>query len=500
MKNMKKLFALLVAVVMVFAMTTVASAAATGSITVSNAAIGERYTIVKLFDATATGNADGSIYYTGTIPTELADYFETKNTNDEGNAVDPYIVAKKDLDLENSATIEAFKAWANDQDTGTTRVAEGNTVTFSGLDYGYYIVVSSMGAAVTIDSTNPDATVYDKNSNSPILTKTVDDANVYIGQTVTYTLTVKTVNVIGRGEDSEIVTKYVIKDTLPDWLDDVTVTDIKIDGNAQTVQQFDTDKKIEIGWADKGTDTYTSKYMNGVKIEITYTAKVTEKATVDGDGNKNTMEVTLESTPGDDSPDPWNERWETSTRIYTYAAMIKKVDENDTALAGATFAIKGLTVSGDNGLYVVTAYDETESATNGTTMKTDANGKLIIKGIPSDVTFKLTEMKAPDGYNKLTGPVNLNAQTINETVTTSSTTIYYDANGEETTTETDNSKTTIIYNTKLDKNPIKVVNHSGSELPSTGGIGTTIFYVVGGLLVVGAAIVLISKKRMSKEA
>ena len=510
MKTIKRISCLLLALALMMALSVTAFAqdvdsgkGGSASITVKNASKGETYKVVKLFDASVTGNEDGSIVYTGTIPESLSSYFEKING---------YIQVKANAkDAEGNLTAEAvsaLKAWAEAQNADVSAKSAGGELVFKNLPYGYYVITTTQGAAITVDSTNPNALVYDKNAKEPGITKTVDDADVYIGQKVTYTTTADTSNYLGTGASAEIVTQYVIEDTLPAFLTDVTVTSITIDGVAYTVggavPQFVTvdghaNKAIVIPWADKTDGKYVSLYDNGAQIVITYTATVTAQAVVDGNGNTNEVILTPYTTPDDGTtPDPWEETWKDDEVIKTYAAALKKVDENGAALAGAKFAANGLTVTGSKGNYTVTAFDP-KATTLGTVMETDDNGHLVIKGLPSDATLTVTETEAPAGYNKLATPISLTPTVINETVTVTSTTTYYDADGKETAEVTNSSTTVISYNEKLKTAAYTVENHKGVELPSTGGIGTTIFYVLGSVLLVGAAVLLITKKRMSAQ-
>ena len=512
---MKKIFALLIAMVMVLGMSTAVFAQTVPSdatqqtgkakITISNASKGETYKIAKLFNATVsvmeTEGESNSIAYTGDIPESLSAYF-TKD--DAGN-----ISAVAGLDLSNTTVQSALKTWAEAHVTAQA-VSDGSTLEFLNLDYGYYIITTTQGETLlTVDSTKPNATVIDKNTTPPVNnpTKKADDKNVYIGQTVTYTVTFGTAN---YDENAKQIVEYKIEDTLPAYLTDVTVTSIKViesaaveddpdteaDESAAEVStdltslgaNFATAKAITIPWANNGTNLYK----NGSTIEIIYTAKVGAQAAIDGNGNKNKVTITYTTDDGT----PHQDTTVVEETIYTYAAALQKIDENKKPLAGATFAANGLTVSGTAGDYIVTAYDK-ESTTPGTTMECDAQGQLVIRGLPSDETLTITEIAAPNGYNKLTNTETLTPVIVGEEITSSEKTIYYDENGKVTSEETETSYTKNTYNVNLLKEAKQILNQKGTELPSTGGIGTTIFYIIGAILVIGAGVVLVTRRRMN---
>lgn len=498
--KMKKLIAMLLALMMIMSLSTTAFAqtvdsddGGSASITIENASKGETYKIVKIFDATVTGTENGSIAYTGEIPEALASVF----TKDSAGNIS---VAEGVTD---EAVVTAVTAWANTAIATAEATSDGTTLTFTGLQYGYYAVLSSQGAVVTIDSTNPNATVYDKNTKEPTLSKTVNDSDVDIGQTVTYTVKATTANYLGEGANAEIVTQYVITDTLPAFLSDVTVTSITIGGAEYKVDgavpQFNSNNQITIPWAEKDTDGhYASLYANGAEIVITYTAKVTAQATIDGAGNKNEVTLTPYTTPDDSTPpDPWEKSWKDDEIIYTYAAALQKVDENKKPLAGAKFAAMGLTVEKvSDGVYRVVSYDSS-STEYGTEMETDAQGQLVILGLSTDSKLTVKETAAPAGYNKLVDTTTMTPVKTGEEIKATETTIYYDANGNVTDQETSISYTKTTYNVNLLKTAIVVINQAGTELPSTGGMGTTMFYVFGAILMIGAAVLLVTKKRMA---
>ena len=192
--------------------------------------------------------------------------------------------------------------------------------------------------------------------------------------------------------------------------------------------------------------------------------------------------------------------------------MRRKKTDGTAALAGAKFAFYGLVVEKTaDGVYTVvsydpTAYDTTEGATQdtsklGTEMEVDANGKLYIVGLGENVTLKGVETVAPDGYNKLETEVTLTPQVLETEVFKATETRYYDADGNLVSTEASSSSSKSVTKNleELDAQGVEVVNQQGTELPSTGGIGTTIFYIIGAILVIGAGIVLVTRRRMNVQ-
>ncbi len=478
-----------------------------GSITIQNAAKGEEYSVVKIFGATITGDATATadasgIAYTGDIPNDLASFFEKDST---GNII------RKSTATDDAALIAAVQAYAKKQSATASAVSDGSELTFQGLDYGYYAVISTQGATVTIDSLRPNATVKDKNSKEPSAVKKVNGKDVdsaSIGETVTYTATFDTANYIGDGDDAWQVKSYTISDTLPEFLTDVAITGVKIVQTAvaadkETYPDVDlsstytafTDKKIIIPWVDNDNK---SLYKNGSKIELTYTAKITSTVNINT-ANTNTVSI----TPNKDKEgnQPHTENWHDDAVVKTYGTALKKVDDSTPAkpLKGAKFAVNGLTVEpvdGEPGVYRVVSYNAT-STTAGTEMSTNDDGKLYIIGLKEGSSLTTTETKAPEGYNKLTESISLTPQVLEETLYETSGERVYDAAGNLVSESSETTTTTTVTKnyTMLDENAVTVQNKKGTELPSTGGIGTTMFYVIGGALVIGAGVVLAARKK-----
>ena len=509
---MKKILALVIALMMVLATMSVFAQekaldpadADNASITIMNPANGETYTLYKLFDATvdmttATGDpaVTDNIAYQGTIPESLSAYFETI-TGADGST--DYVKLKDDADVD--ALFEALETWAESATATVSEESNGDeTLAFTGLPYGYYVVLTThkdtttSKAAITVDSTRPNAQIYDKNETQIINEGKESNGESYsIGDTITYTAKFLTTNYTGSGADAKKVYKYVIEDTLPEFLSDVKITSITIGGDPwPDAPTTFTNKQITIPWVDATDDS--SLYANGAEIVVTYTATLTSTVNVNA-GNKNTISI----TPYDKDDEPSEEPFEESNEITTYAAAIKKTDGTK-ALAGAKFKAYGLTVEKTaDGIYTVVSYDS-KSTELGTEMSTDADGKLYIIGLGEDVKLSVVETEAPAGYNKLEDATAVPAQVLETEVYKESGTRYYDANGnlvaEESSSTT--SKTVEKNLDELDAKGIEIVNEAGAQLPATGGIGTTIFYVAGSLMALAAAILLVTRRRMHNE-
>ena len=270
-----------------------------------------------------------------------------------------------------------------------------------------------------------------------------------------------------------------------------------------------------------------SLYNSDVTIVVDYWMILDDDAIVDDPGNKNfgqygwspvdnkddNNKPKKPENPSDtDKPDK-KEKVDEAT-VYTFALAWVKTDDKANQLAGAKFQLPFYvkTTKDNNGAYVYGGTTAGDGLTNEVTTTTDS-AVITIKGVLQG-TYSITETEAPDGYNKLAAPFDVEAKKTGEGVTTKTkTTIWLDAQGNVTKEESE--KVTIIeYNTDVDsfnnattEDPEEksvpvyqfdpIVNKKGTELPSTGGIGTTIFYVIGAILVLGAGILLVTRRRMN---
>lgn len=480
MKHARKLASLLLALVMVFALATTAFAdetgttTTTGTITVVNPIAGQTYTAYKIFDVVYD---EAKEHYSYTLDVDSPWYLMVPNyANSRGTLVRTPMkdTGKWSITIKDGFSPADFASFleANLERTGAvgvplTRDENSGTVSATGLDLGYYLVTSTTGALCNLTTTNPTATIHDKNDMP--FEKEADKTNVDVGQPVNYTVT-------GKVPDSTGFTTYTyeIADTMSDGLtfnrDSLTV---KV-GSADVTNVAE---KCTITY-DATTAPNTFKVSINVKnctvgdaITVTYAATVNEKAIAKIATNRATLTY---------SNDPTDSTKTTTTppqeqKVYSSKIVINKfeTDKPDVKLPNAEFVLCKDRVAEEDGASFKYFYkwNETdkkvewvEDKKNATTKITDENGAASFDGLANG-TYYLFESKAPAGYNQLEEPY--------EVVVTGG------------TTETELSVTA------------NVANSTGTLLPSTGGMGTTVFYVLGFVLVMGAVVLLVTKKRMS---
>ena len=451
MKNMKKIIALLLATVMVMAMGISVFAAGTGSITItpptgvpSDATI--TYKVYKVFDADGNGTAISYKLVSG------------KQTAPNGFTVDTagnvtYSGTSTTGEL-TQADIDAIAAYVTEADlVATVTSTGGNAAVAENLPNGYYYITTTTGTVVTIDTTNTNVEVDDKNK-IPGVDKKITGASSYdengkkalaqVGTQVEFTATVT----VGKGQIG-----YVFKDTMTSGLtyvaDSLTVTGIPAAGYTVVTAAG---QNIEV----KFDDTEIAKLAENAEIVLKYKATITENALND-DPENNTATISYgENSQYTSEP--------VKTEVYNAQFTVTKKDEDGKALKGAGFVIKnaeGKYYKLDNGVVTwVASEDEADEHVSD-----DQGAVAPFTGLANG-TYTLVEKTVPSGYNKA-------------------------ADSTFTVAEHDYTETNL-------QQKADVENKSGSELPATGGIGTTMFYVVGSILVIGAAVVLISRRRMTR--
>lgn len=479
MKLIKKIAAMLFAFAMVFSMGSNVKAAGTGKITISPANPNEEYKIYKILKLESYDETKKLYSYTKTgdqwdhfIDSAVIDGYLTINT-------DGYVTfsttKNSPEDVREFARQALAYATTNNITATSTKTTGANddSATINGLDLGYYLVGSTVGALCSLDTTNPEVTVRDKNEAPTVEKKIAKDGHTEnlvpnnsanIGEQVVYQTTIN----VKPGAKN-----YVLHDTMDSHLDfDGIIQAHLSDGTNLTIADFVVQKgpadkcTFDISFTDVFYNNYRSKIDDGTitKIIFQYSATVKDDAVV-----KQEMKNTTHLTYGDNNTT--TEDSETITK--TFGIPVFKYTGNNEALAGAKFilstdpdceestAIKFTRNSEDK-----YRYDKTGTAT----LESLSTGRIDIEGLKAG-TYYLKETKAPDGYNLLKkvqiieigedGSIKLNGDAIT--------------------------------------GDVKVMNNSGIELPSTGGMGTTLIYLAGIVLVVLSGYVLISKRRASTK-
>ena len=473
MKTAKKFASLLLVMVMVFAMATTAFAAEDkGTIIVDNPVADQTYTAYKIFDVTYSGSN-----YSYTIKT-TSEWYSTVQTyaGTEGNGLTltgvagdttTFVVSTTDA-FSAPAFANALKA-AMSGKTGTTLTADGTTVKATNLDLGYYFVTSTNGALCNLTTTDPTVTIHDKNDIP--FNKVDDKESVDVGEIVTYTITGKVPDYTGFTTYT-----YLITDTMSEGLTfqkNVNVTVGGTDVTSACTITYDKDNN-----ANKFTVSIPVKsYTIGAEIKVTYTAVVNENAVAKIENNAATL--TYSNDPIDTSKTTTTP--EDRETVYSAKVVINKYvkDSNNEKLAGAKFVLyKEVKTDGsDTTTKDYYKWNDTAKKVEWTTSKadatvktTDANGAAAFDGL-KDGTYYREEVKAPAGYNLLKDPaeVVVNGASANAA---------------------NLSSLTVTGN---------IENSSGAELPETGGMGTTIFYVLGSVLILAAVVLLVTRKRMSSR-
>lgn len=487
---------MLVAIVLVLAMSVPAFAAVqTGTITIKSAdnvsVNGKTFDAYKILDAEAVDTADLSKGVVYTIPEAMQSFYDTEFGGADGKATVEEVTNGLNAIKDDSDALQAFakkalaaaKAAVIAPETATGAADEA---VFNDLPFGYYVIEDKGTAkpisALMLETTSQEVTLKadkpsiekkidgDKDSDSTT-TGLVDYNTAAIGEKVPYVLTSKVPDMTGYTSYT-----YTVTDTFSDGLtfnNDVKVT---IDGNDYADFTVNQDGQTVTITFNNFIDL---KAQAGDEIKITYSATVNEDAIVGVEGNPNKVNLKYSNNPNDSS---LTETTPDDT-VYTYVVdlAINKVDENEAPLAGAEFEVRD---SDDNVI---------ATGTSGADGKVTFTWTEGIKGLKDGETYTIVETKAPAGYTKAADIV-FTVTCTDPTDISLSTDCEWVSNNENVTFEKTETAEVDDYFT------VTVVNKTGSLLPETGGMGTTMFYVLGSLLVVGAAILLVTKKRMAYEA
>lgn len=493
MKLIKKIAAIMFAFMMVVSMSCNVKAddattptTGEGKITINNAIPKQTYKLYRLLDLESYSvNEDGQ-KENGNYSYKPASKWKTFLEGDGIRDVyftfeNGYASWKKDANVETFAKLaiehaNKENAVIKPEETEVAAAAiEGNnisTVTFKNLPLGYYLVDSSVGSLCGLDTAVKEVTIDEKNGVPSVEKKVSNSENGTFGESSTAsigdTVYFKTTITAQQGAQN-----YVLHDKMTDGLKFNGKVEVKkgespVATSNYTLKTsgFNDDCTFEIEFGQ----TFCDDLQKDEKITVTYSATLNENAVIGNDANTNTNKTLL--SYGDSQ-----KTTEVTTNTKTFKMDVFKYTENRNdktkkdGLAGAVFTLKK---EGETNTinFVREKTDETNgdvyrvAKTGNANITTNKSGKFTIKGLSAG-TYKLEETKQPAGYNKLSGPV---------------------------TVVIDNVGNVTVDGANAD--PVKVLNKTGTVLPSTGGMGTTMIYLIGGALVLGSGVVLATKRRV----
>lgn len=558
MKNLRRTIVLMLAVLMTLTFAVPVFAADNkATITITNATIGKQYTAYKIFDATIDGKGNIAYQYNGSVEWDNENGYFVMDAAGNITATD----AAKDKD--GYLTTGAVEFLATLKGTAAKSVkAEAETILMTDLEYGYYYIETNNGAAVMVDSTNPDAVVYDKNQKTdfdkkiiigyeedgtPILA-TFNTANV--GEKVLYQITIDAANYNGKN----YITNYYVYDKLDEALtfnDDieVSVNGNKLAKNAFTVvsgkDAGDFAFKINIPWVDKDGKFLYNKTKS--TIIVTYSATVNELVKtaapmVNGATYYFNDLPTPPDRPNERILDPNPDIPYKTTMTYSTELKIAKVDAKGNALTKAKFKISGDSYSislvnkkvfEEVGTQTGTHYmlKDGEFTKDDPILKdyTDEHGVLVKANIDrydsAEKKYALVEKITKDtekssivsegwvdkdGFLSFTG-LGEGDYLITELVAPDGFNLLQNPIAVKITFDEVTRKFKAQYkeintageliNAVVTDGTISfnVVNNAGTELPATGGKYTAVFMTLGTVLFLGMGVMLVAKKRLYNE-
>ena len=550
MKHLKKIAGLLLAVVMMFVMSVTAMADMTYTITIDNTVAGHTYKAYQVFSGKITTET-----VNGTTESTLSDIdwgsnvngpdllIKLKESDTQGGlgsifgstVVDAKGVAEALTKANPDAnTMKKFAKIVNGYLTGngtssnpmTNNSSKILNYQISGLAAGYYLVKDTDPSGnIKLDAyTNyilkvagdvkvkpksevpsSEKKVQDKNDTEKTTTGWIDSADYDIGDDVPFKLTGTVAENYG---DFTGVYEFNFVDHQSAGLDEPKNFEAKVvHGNTGTVIKAGYTVSTSKDQNNKFTGDFSVKFPNlknlededgniiaveaGDKIEVTYTSKLNANAIIGSAGNPNTMHLEYSNNPNG------NQKGKTkddTVIVFTYKTVINKTDKDGQPLKGAKFALYKLTKGGDTVVYKDTNGNDVKGTWGDPLDYVEINDAdtttFTFKGL-DDGIYKLSETKTPDKFNSIDDIVFEVVATHNETSDAPTLT---GLSGNKLSGE-------ISFTPSLSEGALvaSVVNYAGSQLPETGGIGTTIFYVVGVVLMLGAGVLLITKRRMSAK-
>lgn len=513
-KTFKKLMAALLAVALLCAMAVPAFAAEGSSFQISAPDNGHTYKIYQIFTGTPSTDSDGNKVLSDIKwGSNASGEGHTKGTSVDSSTLTALAAAsgeanilnlvKTYVDLNDAAAFTATHSSPATVPAGYYLIKDDETVALNkGDSYSLYLV-EVINADVKITPKTDAPSVEKKvKENAKVSDATYgegynDTADYNIGDMVPFKL-------IGKVPSMEHYTtyEYVFHDTLATAFDAPSVNDIHVsladskngDGAAIDASSY----TVTVNGRDITIAFTNLKDVSGITagkyIIVTYSAKLNNSASIGAAAPGNTNEVYLEYTNNPNTSSK-GETVHDKVIVFTYKLDVTKIDANNHEKKLKDAEFKLLNSDQTKAANVVDGkFAGWVEEASGTILKSDNNGFFSVTGL-DDGRYYLKEIKAPEGYNTLTSPVKV--------VISANTN-----NGQNRSGETsDLTAINISVNDAASKDGnvangtvnIEVENNAGATLPSTGGMGTTLFYVIGGGLMVAAVVLLVTKKRMENK-
>ncbi len=458
-----------------------------GKITIDNAAIGEDYAIYQM----AVLESFSGTSYSYWVNETWRPFFETDAAKKYFSvSVDGYLTTTGNImESANKERMvkDALEYIKNNNIQPTDKItAEASTIVFDNLNLGYYLVDSSLGSLCNLDTTDKEITIQDKNAGPTIVKEVQDDSGTAYGkwndadmfQDIQFRMIV---------DCKKGAVNYVVHDTMTNMVfnadslkiyngapqeDNSNLVDSANYALSENVTCGNKTCSFHITFNQAFCDTMT----DSMDLYIFYTTSLTEEAVIGGTGNPNEVYLTYGNH---------QESTHDQTVTYTYRFQMVKTDSAGVYLPGATFSLWDAKENGNRiDLVKVEGKTELEGAVYrlakegeaGVAIELPTGKPITIIGLDGRTTYYLQEEAAPAGYNRLTSRKEVVISNANLDITP-------DSNHE-------------IYSGG--EGGIQVINKTGAILPETGGFGTTLFIVIGSMLVIGAGVLLATKARMAK--
>ena len=527
------------------------STATTKTITLTGGRSGHTYNLYQIFTGKVDGNELTDIQWGANAPASLKNQYDTaaacaKAVGEQGNAR----AFAQSLNLSG----DGFKkvTLSTNGDVVFSELPEGyyviidtnNNVGPVEGDYSSAIVVKvveNVEGALKGEGASSDKKVADNNDTDniqPALADVADDAwhdsaDYDIGDAVPFKLSATTAANVSAYHAYHVTfqdKQSAGLDAPNSWTITVlgkTFTLTK-DGDAPEAQTTDKGTIISVERATPdadqtfaikvsftqaaGNNGYLDDECDGIVITVKYESVLNENAKIGAEGNPNESYIKYSNNPESKDDQDEGKTPVDKVIVFTYRTYIDKVDETGADLKGADFtlykqvpkdtpnAVKGSELSFAEGVEHTEIKDGNYYVVVG--HKTgNANGDTFQFNGVDDGTYVLVETTVPAGYNAFKSvTVTISAKhsdgdepALTELTATAPFTVDNKADGTVNRTKKDTT-----HNRPSGEAYAEIINNSGAVLPSTGGIGTTIFYVVGGVLVLAAIILLVTKKRMSE--